>query len=335
MYNADATPAVDRCVLAGGGIGVAFLASNLRSKRSEIAVSRTVLRRSTPSQGLFLAYPVCCQSTKASPRWLRQGSAVLFFVFIIGIFDGQKPAVATEWLIPHSEPSVFAAKARSANIVVPVGICDPTHYVETPTEDSVHPEGSAFFAHWPDALKNDGSGFSRQESATDDLEIIVAAFVWAPHGQSILGPEHKAVSIENIGSISPNIRNEKLPAYQLALLKYWRPAPSIHGLGRVYDDISHTQPRPMPRNHILPCEADGFVGNPQHTASGPPEGKCGDKEKCSEKGDVSIRLIKSMSPPIQDGMNDRSDRAHKNAAIFFCGLIGGTCLFYFATKCKP
>jgi hypothetical protein len=80
-----------------------------RGRAIELAGSEG-MTASLPHQGncFSLAYPVCCQSTRASSRWLRQGSAELSICFLAWFIVGQEAAQAVAILPIERERPAFS-----------------------------------------------------------------------------------------------------------------------------------------------------------------------------------------------------------------------------------
>jgi hypothetical protein len=69
---------------------------------------------------------------------LRQGSAALFFVFVIGVVYRIEPAFSSgkfsAWPL---DLKILAVKGCSPNIVISVGISNPSHHIQIKTHNSL------------------------------------------------------------------------------------------------------------------------------------------------------------------------------------------------------
>lgn len=77
----------------------------------------------------------------------------------------------------------------------------------------------------------------------------------------------------------------------------------------------------------------GALSDISATLGSEPKRDCRPSEDCGEKRNVSVWPIESVNPPSIESTSDGGDRASKNAAIFFFGLIGGG-IFSMLTKSR-
>lgn len=78
----------------------------------------------------------------------------------------------------------------------------------------------------------------------------------------------------------------------------------------------------------------GNLGDLLKSISGPPQGNCEESKDGREKRDVGIRLVENIIPQTKEGTNDGSERASKNAIVFFGGLLISWLIYEFA-KGRP
>lgn len=158
------------------------------------------------------------------------------------------------WIIYFVEPStayptrnieqpVFSAKASVSNIIISVSIHDPSHHVDIPGTERIC-SGAKIGVNNIVGSEQRWSGLARQERARSSLQIVIPAFVGAPHREALLTLIYHAVPIEDIGAASSDVGYVKLTADEIAWGKQLEFAP-VAGSWWVYYDISNSELWPM------------------------------------------------------------------------------------------
>jgi hypothetical protein len=105
------------------------------------------------------------------------------------------------------------AESGSPNVIVPVGVGDPTHNVQSEAlGDTSSNRLRHFGVYWSIASKKSSGGLSRQQGATHRLKIVVSALIGPAHRQAFSAPEYHAMSVKDVCAASSYIRDEKLTA---------------------------------------------------------------------------------------------------------------------------